>query len=193
MKAKKKIGDRRKNTPMEVGQRPLQTTKKTKGGQKVERPKWLKIADRVTTALIAILVLALLLGFRIVSVDGTSMEPTYHDHNLLPAFKPWHEEDLQTARFPACVVRLEDGTMVLKRLVGRPGDEVSIIDGDTYVNGEKIMERKTQCWDTLTYNVGEDEWLFLGDNRVASYDARYWPGTYVTFDQIRYVVLWSEL
>lgn len=93
----------------------------------------------------------------------------------------------------------ENGSMVndkyyVKRVIGLPGDKVVIKDAKIYINDAKEPLNETYLpeeWiivngedETLEYNVPEDCYFMLGDNRNSSNDARYWKNTYVKRDKI---------
>lgn len=85
----------------------------------------------------------------------------------------------------------------IKRVIGLPGETITIQSGRVYVNGERLEEpyiqnfcRGTVCDDT--WEIGPDEYFVLGDNRSSSRDShnfgpisrdlivgraflRYWP------------------
>ncbi len=155
--------------------------------RKVDR--WWKI---LSNCAIVFLIVFLCFG-RVLVVRGSSMEPTYHNRNLLIGIKPFTEETLLEKNFPVCVVKQMGDMTLIKRLIGKPGDKVELINGDTYVNGIKVMSRPADAFDNQTFELGEDDWLFLGDNRAHSTDGRYWPGHFVSFDDILYYVPGSEL
>jgi signal peptidase I len=78
------------------------------------------------------------------------------------------------------VVRLEDprasGHWILKRIVGLPGEEVSLKEGELYVNDQTVADSFAYCPDAATDNFSwwprDDEYVVLGDNRSASTDSR---------------------
>lgn len=79
----------------------------------------------------------------------------------------------------------------IKRLIGLPGEKVEIDEGRIYINdsSEPLEEDYLpEEWVTengpFTFEVPEDSYLMLGDNRNNSWDARYWDNTYVTRDDI---------
>lgn len=87
---------------------------------------------------------------------------------------PDHEEDLY-----------------VKRVIGLPGETVDIQDGRIYINGateplaeDYLKEEWTVAAGTYHFEVPEDSYLMLGDNRNDSWDARYWTNTYVHREKI---------
>jgi len=82
------------------------------------------------------------------------------------------------ARFD--VVRLEDpeivGHWILKRIVGLPGEEVLLKDGELYIDGQVIADTHAQYAqapsDKFEWWPRNDEYVLLGDNRSFSTDSR---------------------
>lgn len=79
----------------------------------------------------------------------------------------------------------------IKRLIGLPGDKVVIDQGKIYINDSEEPLKEDYLpeeWVTengpFTFEVPENSYLMLGDNRNNSWDARYWENTYVTKDDI---------
>ena len=63
----------------------------------------------------------------------------------------------------------------VKRVIGVPGDSVSIKDGTVWVNGSALSERYIASHDTSNMSerkMGRKEYFVLGDNRPGSSDSR---------------------
>lgn len=75
----------------------------------------------------------------------------------------------------------------VKRVIGLPGENVKITEGKIYIDDSETPLKETylkEQWVKGTgpfeYQIPEDSYLVLGDNRNDSMDARYWENTYVT-------------
>ena len=70
----------------------------------------------------------------------------------------------------------DSGRKFVKRIIGGPGDQVSIIGGVTYVNGDILREAYLPSSDYDQYYeydaLGVEEFFVMGDNRAHSTDSR---------------------
>lgn len=76
---------------------------------------------------------------------------------------------------------------LVKRLIGLPGEEVDLRDGGIlYIDGKKIDEPYVVNKDSMnkSFKVPIGHYLFLGDNRPVSFDARYWKSPYIPANEI---------
>jgi len=77
---------------------------------------------------------------------------------------------------------------LIKRLIGLPGDEIDIKDnGQVFINGNKSEEPYVVYNEELgkRFKVPQDKYLFLGDNRASSLDARKWENPYIDGKDIK--------
>lgn len=116
----------------------------------------------------ALLVVVSRVAFSPVRAHGISMEPTYaHGHLLLLNRLAYRWSD--PVRGDVVAVRLAGGAAVLvKRVVGLPGERVAIRGGTVFVDGRVLEEpyvRKRAQWEVAETMLGPDEFLVIGDNR----------------------------
>ena len=84
----------------------------------------------------------------------------------------------------------DDGEkLLIKRVIGLPGEMVIIKDGLVYINGSEVPLEEPYVHgvsrqDFGPYLIPADCYFVLGDNRDNSKDSRYWKNTYVTKKQI---------
>ena len=124
-----------------------------------------------------------LIASRLYVIRGDSMNPNFHqgDHLVVRLL-------VHPVKYPhrgeVVVVRdlVDPGSAYLKRVVGLPGETVSIEDGLLFVDGDHLPEQYLGGL-PASPGVGEAMWtlslceyLLLGDNRVNSIDSRhFWP------------------
>jgi signal peptidase I len=118
-------------------------------------------------ALIATLVLPVL------QIAGSSMEPTLNNEDLVLLVK---SGTLQ--RGDLCAFYYSN-KILIKRVVGLPGEYIQIgNDGTVYVNGEPLEESYLtelalgECDIEFPYQVPEQQYFLLGDQRKTSIDSR---------------------
>jgi len=139
---------------------------------------WRSIATRILL-FVAIYALINLISVRFV-VDGPSMLPTFESGQFLIVSRLHYMlgnpeiGDIVVFHYPG-----DPQQDYIKRVIGGPGDLVEIRDTQVYVNKVRLEEQyineqaclPTRCRDNI-WQLGEDEYFMMGDNRNRSSDSR---------------------
>jgi signal peptidase I len=111
-----------------------------------------------------------------IEVDGPSMLPNYREHSVNVVNRLaylWHEPrrgDVVAIRFSGVSRLSGKSIMLMKRVVGLPGETVEFVQGRLLINGQPLDEPylKNPCnWDFKPprWRLGDDEYYVVGDNR----------------------------
>lgn len=124
------------------------------------------------------------------------MVPTYQPGSILVCTKGIHGNDLTPGMcVVASAVSEGEELVVIKRIVGCPGDTIEFRDGLLYRNGEPVDEDKgfqnaeAPGIAATPVALGDREYFLLGDNRNDSVDSRIFGP--VPLEQIQCVVLFN--
>ncbi|MBO5516919.1 MAG: signal peptidase I [Firmicutes bacterium] len=140
-----------------------------------------------------ICVILLTYVYAICKVPSGSMEPTIRTRSFILALRlPYIISDPTPQVGDIIVFRSHlpgDERLLLKRVIGLPGDTIEIHDGHVYRNGVVLDEPYlTQEGATYApwaaYTVPDAKLMVLGDNRGNSRDSRYWRDPYVPVDAV---------
>ncbi len=118
-------------------------------------------------------------------IPSDSMLPTLHIGDRLVVekvsyfFHPPELEDIVVFQPPAELQHrgYHKDQAFIKRIIGKPGETVSISGGKVYLNGQPLQEDYIAEPPALPMEgrqVPTDEFFVMGDNRNDSNDSRYW-------------------
>lgn len=115
-------------------------------------------------------------------IHGPSMQPNFHEDEFLIVSRvhyligqPSHG-DIVVFDAPGDDNR-PDNPLLIKRLIGLPGDTIRIENSEVFVNGVKlsepyIAEPEFRCSRYCDLTLGSNEYFMMGDNRNDSNDSR---------------------
>ena len=100
-------------------------------------------------------------------------------------------ESIDPQRFDIVIFKYPDdpSKIFIKRVIGLPGETVEVKDGKVYIDGaEKPLDdsfcNEVPIGDFGTYEVPQNCYFMMGDNRNNSLDSRYWKKHFVEKDAI---------
>ena len=145
---------------------------------KTEILSWIKLI------LIILICTFLLRRYVIVNaeVPSSSMENLIEPGDRLVGFRMAYLKE-EPKRFDVIIFRypVDESQSFIKRVIGLPGETVEIREGRIYIDGasepleeDYLKEEWTVNNDGYVFQVPDDSYLVLGDNRNVSLDARYW-------------------
>ena len=109
-------------------------------------------------------------------INGLSMEPTYPKGTSITTVAT-ELVDLERGDVLVVEYPYDTSRTFVKRLIGFPGETVEIIDGNILIDGTLF----TEPYPTIPnpefsglYELGDDEYFVVGDNRPNSSDSRQW-------------------
>ncbi|MCI8648443.1 MAG: signal peptidase I [Firmicutes bacterium] len=128
-----------------------------------------------------VIVVAITLVIKPTIVKENSMQPTLYENNYLlvnkQAYRFGEEKRGDIIVFHS-ELKDEDGAekLLIKRIIGLPGDTIDIKNGKVLLNGEELTEDYTLEGETTgeikNYTVPEGKLFVMGDNRRVSIDSR---------------------
>ena len=165
------------NETLPSAQQPVVTPPPSKSAHRFfEMRYWVR--DLILSLLLAFVVIFFL--YQPVQVEGTSMAPRLTPHERILVNKltyrvgPIKRGDIVVFRFP-----LDPSKSYIKRVVGLPGEWVSLTDGQVLINGAPLDEPYLPARDHdhhthMPVRVGAGQYYVLGDHRAMSNDSRVW-------------------
>lgn len=141
------------------------------------------IFDLFKWVIMAVVILVVINKFwlTIFFVDGLSMFPTLKDKEVVLLQKNSYtyndpqRSDIVAVKYPGD----PDHKKYVKRVVGLPGEKLTIKNGKVYIN-DKLLEVESKYLQPDVYSepngewtMGTNEYFLMGDNRPGSNDSRY--------------------
>ena len=127
----------------------------------------------VLTIVAAVAVLIATLVLPVLQIEGTSMEPTLVNGDVVLLTKTTSFDRGELCGFSW------NNKLLIKRVIGIPGDWIEIdTDGTVYLNGEKLNEPYAEqlsvgeCDLEFPFQVPQEQYFVLGDMRESSIDSR---------------------
>lgn len=156
-------------------------TSRSEKTQKSEAWEWMKA---IVIAVVLVILIRMFI-FKPFIVDGPSMQPNFFTGERL-IVSEWIYYFRAPERGEVIVFHANAEKDYIKRVIGLPGERVSISDGIVYINGEPldepyieeaIKEYKDATGANYNYDFPETvvpngEVFVMGDNRVDSTDSR---------------------
>ena len=154
-------------------------------GKKKKEKKAMSFVMQLILLVVLVVVLRNVMGT--VLVKGSSMEPNFN-HGDLVFINKLSTSIGSPERGDVVICKLDEDSAhenIIKRVIGLPGDEIDIVENeedddvyDLYVNGEYIQEdflgepMMTSGNIEYPFEVPEDSYFVMGDNRNESLDSR---------------------
>lgn len=158
-------------SPSENTEQGTEPVSRHKRGWVREALDWLKT---IAVSFSIVMVLHLFV-FNLSTVEGHSMEPTLHEQEWLFVNKLVYK--MHNPRVGDVVILQdptsyeEDKELLVKRVVGVPGDKIEIYNKELYRNGVKVEETYIDSviedLDFMPIVVERDSYFVMGDNRHA--------------------------
>lgn len=156
---------------------------------------WKDYGYLVVTAVVIFVLFRIVL--QLAWVPSGSMETTIPKQSLLLSLRlPYLVADPELERGDVVTFWSDEmDKLLVKRVVGLPGDVIAFYGGYLYINGEKLEEPylqtqgNTASGNANTFQVPADSYFMMGDNRGGSDDSRYWAMPYIPDEAVKAKVL----
>lgn len=166
--------------------------------------RWWRFGLTAVLSVALVCSIAFNLLFQIDYTKGVSMAPTLADGQMLVVWRPkamatlhvdYHAGDIVVAKNESAKLGLKEGDLLVKRLIGLPGQTVGVTRSTVEINGRPLGEPYVvHAMDNVDYAYGGEanggsyfrtpgytattkltahQYFLLGDNRPQSADSRW--------------------
>lgn len=155
-----------------------------------KRPVWLDWVQIFAIAAILAFVLNTFLIANARVPTGSMIKTIMPGDRVIGSRLAYHFEDPKRSDIIIFHAPDEPETLYVKRIIGLPGDKVTIRDSHVYLNDaetpldEPYLKEPMKPAATQEFEVPAGAYFCMGDNRNGSIDARYWKNHYVYRDKI---------
>ena len=154
------------------------------------RKLWDDYGYMVITLAVVFVVFRIIL--QLAYVPSGSMETTLPTKSLLIGWRlPYLVSDPVPDRGDIVTFYSDElGKLLVKRVIGLPGDHITFQDGYTYINGEKLAEdylpeQGVTISARTEFDVPEGCLFLMGDNRTGSFDCRAFSQPYIPLEKVQ--------
>lgn len=173
----------------------INTKKENAQEEDEEEIDWKKeIKSFAFTLLVTFVVVLVLKNFIIINanVPTGSMENTIMPGDNILGFRlAYINEEPERGDIIFFYFPDDESQKFVKRIIGLPGERVTILEGKIYIGDSSepldepyLKEEWTRGTGPYVFEIPEDSYLCLGDNRNRSADAREWNNPYVAKEKI---------
>ena len=142
------------------------------------------VKSLIKDIIVAAILTAVVISFvRPTIVKQTSMQDTLNPNDYIIMYRRAYSGDKEPKRGDIVIFKSElqdengKNKLLIKRVIGLPGDKITINDGKVYINDKEYDESYLKGGSTTgsesKFKVQKGEYFVVGDNRVVSIDSRY--------------------